>query len=292
LPSPTQLLEQAIAAFAADGDPSALTSAEAQQAAHALASGPMTPQEAELVLVTFGLPLIQLSVNQASPGELDAIAAALLVFDQSLARYLEPSDLGRIADRLDMAATTFRNGLEDDEAEPVVWAALARWWGALAAALPPDYPKMTVFLANLGLTLERVFHLTHDRDALERAVDAQRRTLAVTPQEKPIWVASASRCGLNHLRLYDLTSDLAAIEQAVALCREAVGLTPNSDPGKPDYVGNLAVALFALWETTGDRAALDEAIASWELALELAPEDFLARDRYEDYLATAKAARP
>jgi tetratricopeptide (TPR) repeat protein len=191
------------------------------------------------------------------------------------------------------AALSDRSGSASGSAHPADLEEALGHLGAALAADPATGHRATL-LANLGGTLRQRHVRTGDPADLERAVDAWREALALTPRDDP--ARPRRLTGLSHAlrRRYGGTGDaagLADLRDAVTAAGEAVALAPAGHPERAESLAELAIVLRLRFERAGDPADLDRAVAAGEESVAALPEGHAARAGHLSGLGIALRAR-
>jgi tetratricopeptide (TPR) repeat protein len=210
------------------------------------------------------------------------------------------------ARRLEYLGITFVGGMVQVHAYALNQVAWYRWYrfaclpagedradldeaGRLFHALRPEHPEvgpaqlddvlhlpepMTAGDKAAGVYMDASrfldrYRQTHDRDALDGAINLLRRAGRWMPDEHIRSLIRGELAGALRMRFSE-TRDRASLDEAIEAARDAVRDLAADDPDAHYVVGNLANALQVRYEHGGDPADLEEAVEYCREALRLA----------------------
>ncbi|VDB83028.1 unnamed protein product [Peniophora sp. CBMAI 1063] len=146
-------------------------------------------------------------------------------------------------------------------------------------------------LSRLGNYLNRRYDLRGELDDLERAIAAEERALALTPDGHPQKAAFLNNLGCSMFDRYSFLGDVDDLKSAIRLQELALDLVSDESDYKPRWLDNLGFSRQVRFNLYNNLDDLEVAIALRHRAVELIADDHPTRPSVLSHLGESLLAR-
>ncbi|QRV95071.1 CHAT domain protein [Ceratobasidium sp. AG-Ba] len=142
---------------------------------------------------------------------------------------------------------------------------------------PINHPERSIYLNDLGLSLQIRFERLGERADIDRAIEYQSQSVHLAPDGDPFMPAYLSSLGVSLLSRFKQTGELRDLDNGVQRHLQSIELTPDDHPRRLDRLTNLGAAWLSRFMRLGELPDLERARKCLSESVDLTPDSHPAK---------------